>query len=208
MSEAYEVLSDKDKRSIYDQFGEAGLKGAGPGATGAGGPGAGFSGFPGGAGGFPGGTFSFSTGGGGSGGGGFRPSAAEDIFSAFFGGGDPFGGASMGGGMPGMGGMPSMGGGRPSAGRSRSGFQSMGGMPGGMGMDLDDDDPYGAYSNSRGGKKEDEGPTVVERKFPVSLEDLYKGASKKLRVMKRRANGTEEAKMLTIVSPYASRLPR
>ncbi|TFY76668.1 hypothetical protein EWM64_g7347, partial [Hericium alpestre] len=32
MSEAFEVLSDKQKRTIYDQFGEEGLKGAGPGA--------------------------------------------------------------------------------------------------------------------------------------------------------------------------------
>ena len=32
ISEAYEVLSDKDKRSVYDQYGEEGLKGGGGGA--------------------------------------------------------------------------------------------------------------------------------------------------------------------------------
>ena len=52
------MLSDKQKRTIYDQFGEEGLKGGGGPPPGAGGPG-GFSSF----GGFPGGTsFSFTSG--------------------------------------------------------------------------------------------------------------------------------------------------
>lgn len=87
ISEAFEVLSDKQKRTIYDQLGEEGLKGGG-GAAGAGaGPG-GFPGFS--SGGFPGGagqTFSFSTGpggfggmGGGGGRGGFAPSDPQKVF--------------------------------------------------------------------------------------------------------------------------------
>lgn len=79
MSEAFEVLSDKNKRAVYDQFGEEGLKGGGRMPDGD------FGGMPGGggnpfAGGFPGGaTFSFSSGG--PGGSNYRPSDASDIFA-------------------------------------------------------------------------------------------------------------------------------
>lgn len=83
VSEAFEVLSDKQKRTVYDQFGEEGLKGGGP-SPGAGPSGFG-GGFPGGGGasfgGFPGGSFSFtSSGPGGAGFSGFTPSNANDIF--------------------------------------------------------------------------------------------------------------------------------
>jgi DnaJ family protein B protein 4 len=66
MSEAFEVLNDKQKRAVYDQFGEEGLKGGGlpPGAGAGAGAGAnpfaGFTGFPGAGGG--GTTFSFTSG--------------------------------------------------------------------------------------------------------------------------------------------------
>jgi DnaJ homolog subfamily B member 4 len=143
VSEAFEVLSDKNKREIYDQFGEEGLKGGGP-PPGAGG---GFSGF--GGGGFPGGssrTFHFS------------PSDPNDIFSQFFSGmgGSGFSMGGMDDDMPfRMGGGGGGGGGRS---RSRRGMDGMGGMPGGM---------FGGM----GSRSPPTEPEVIERPLPVSLEE-------------------------------------
>ncbi|KAG5187864.1 heat shock protein 40 like protein [Tribonema minus] len=82
---AYEVLSDADKRKIYDQYGEEGLKHGGGEGGGPGGPG----GFPGGAGGFPGG-FTFQQGGFGGGGGGTPFGGGGGGNTFHFGGSDPF----------------------------------------------------------------------------------------------------------------------
>jgi DnaJ family protein B protein 4 len=169
VSEAYEVLSDKQKRQLYDQFGEEGLKG------GAGGMG-GFSGA------------------------GFTPSNAEDIFKAFFGsgfGGSSFGGGSFGG-MPGgftfttnmdggspfggMGGMPGMG-----------GMHGMGGMPGMGGM---------GGMGGMSGRSKPASPKVISRPLPISLQDLYSGCEKKLKITRKAmvANGqfSPEEKIITI----------
>ncbi|KAF9912807.1 hypothetical protein EC991_008669 [Linnemannia zychae] len=193
ISEAYEVLSDKNKRTIYDQYGEEGLKGGGPppGAGGFGGGGGGFGGFPGGGGG-GGHPFTFSTGGGG-GGGGFRPTDAEDIFKQFF---ASFGGGGGGGGMHGMG-MDEdddMGGG----GGFRGGMPGMGGMGGMGGMP-------GMGGGRRAGARpqhhaEPEKPPALERALAVSLEDLAKGVTKRLKVTRKvtSTGGRTSDKILTI----------
>jgi DnaJ homolog subfamily B member 4 len=163
ISEAYEVLSDKQKRTIYDQFGEEGLK-AGPPPPGSMNGGA--QGFPGGMGGFPGGFpaggFTFTTGGGGRGSQ-FRPSNPEDIFRQFFGGG-AFGG---GGGF--------------------SDDDMFGGLGGGFG---------GMPGMSMGGGGMRAAPSV-QRVLRLSLEDLYAGVTKKLKV-KRIQHGQQSEKILSI----------
>lgn len=76
ISEAYEVLSDPQKRAIFDQYGEEGLKGQVPPPT------AGGAGFTSGD-----GPSVFR----------FNPRNAEDIFAEFFGGSSPFSMGGMGG---------------------------------------------------------------------------------------------------------------
>ncbi|CAO3613742.1 unnamed protein product [Cunninghamella blakesleeana] len=190
VSEAFEVLSDKNRRTIYDQFGEEGLKGGG---SSGGGP-SGFSsagGFPGGGfGGFPGGgsTFTFTSGVPGGGGGmpnfqGFQPSSADDIFKQFF---SSFGGGS------GMGGGPSMD--DPFGSNDMpGGFGGFGGFGGGAPRS----NGFGTRSSHQK-QHQDHKPQAIKRSFPVSLEDLYTGATKKLKVTRKIQSGTTTEKILTI----------
>ncbi|KAG6862477.1 hypothetical protein C0995_000023 [Termitomyces sp. Mi166 len=131
VSEAFEVLSDGNKRAVYDQFGEEGLKGGGGPS-----PGAGFSGFnfPGaGSAGGPGGpTFTFTS----FGPGGFSPTDPTKIFESAFG----------------------------------SGLFSHTASP----------------------------PSEVTRPLKVSLEDLYNGAMKHIKVGRKRRDGSTEDKILEI----------
>lgn len=158
ISEAFDILSDADKRQVYDDYGIEAARGNAP-AGGAGGnpfAGAGGAGGP---------QFHFSGGGmpGAGGRGGFSQADAFNIFSqmggfGMGGGGDDFGGfggGGMGGGMPG-------------------GF---GGMP-------------------RQQRRPE--PDTVEMPLPVSLEDLYKGATKKLKLNRKGINGEKEQTIVEV----------
>ncbi|EMD33970.1 hypothetical protein CERSUDRAFT_117491 [Gelatoporia subvermispora B] len=193
ISEAFEVLNDKQKRAIYDQFGEEGLKGGGVPPPGAGAPGgySSFNGFPGGGG----TTFTFTSGPGGSFGGrsgGFSPTDPNKIFEQFFGGGM--------GGMPGfgrragsMGGMGSMFGDEDDDMNGGSYFSSMpGAMPSGRAR------PSPHRRNSRASSPAPSAPSEITRPLKVSLEDLYNGGVKHLKVGRKLLNGGTEEKVLEI----------
>ncbi|KAG1887070.1 hypothetical protein F4604DRAFT_1889842 [Suillus subluteus] len=183
ISEAFEVLSDKNKRTIYDQVGEEGLKGGGSA------PGAGFPGFSSSSG-FPGGsTFSFTSGPGGAPTGGFAPTDPQKIFEHIF---SQFGG--FGGGSGGMGGFGGMG-------RSPNVFDdddigggggSFFGMPGGM--------PSGRQSprHQSSTSTSTSAPSETTRPLKLSLEELYSGTTKHLKVSRRLLNGSTEEKVLEI----------
>ncbi|KAF8335160.1 hypothetical protein F5887DRAFT_1063412 [Amanita rubescens] len=180
ISEAFEVLSDSQKRAVYDQFGEEGLKGGGGPPPGAGGGfpgGGGFSGFPAGS------TFTFSSGGG------FTATDPQKIFEQIFGGGlGGFGGRSGGFSMD--------------QDDDMGGFGGMGGMP-----------RRGSFRSAAGGTPRNESPskketTEIVRQLKLSLNELYSGTTKRLKVGRRLLDGTTEDKVVEIHSGTKVRFPK
>ena len=154
-----QVLGDAQKRDIYDQYGEEGLKGVPP--PGAGGP-------------------SFSNGDGGPTMFRFNPRNAEDIFSEFFGGSNPFGGMGMGGfSSSGMGGR---GGGRNLFGESI--FGNFGGGGGTESIFRSFGADQGGGGSSGGSRK----APPLENKLPCTLEELYLGSTRKMKISRNIAD--------------------
>eukprot|EP00055_Hartaetosiga_balthica_P007992 m.28513 g.28513 ORF g.28513 m.28513 type:complete len:367 (+) comp6055_c0_seq1:260-1360(+) len=165
ISQAYDVLSDPEKRKMYDMYGEDGMKGGMPSS-----------------GGMNGGRQQFSQ------------EEAQKIFEQFFGG---FGGKQR----QGSGGRTAFHFGGPMGGTQQRSGNPFGAMFGGM--DTDNDEDLGGLGSMFGQQQQGgfsfpgqqqfntakkpryQKPQTIQKTINVSLEDLAKGFSKKLKVSRK-----------------------
>lgn len=168
IGEAFDILSNPDKKQIYDDYGLEAARGNAPAGGGAG---FGGGGSPFGAGGTSfGGGSPFGAGGTSFGGGGFSQADAFNIFS------------QMGGFGMDDGGFGGFGGG------SSGGFGGFGGdgMPGGFG------------GSTRGSSRPRPEPKTITMPLALTLEEIYNGCVKKLKINRKNRSGMKESKVLEV----------
>lgn len=159
-SQAYEILSDPEKRKLYDQFGLEFILRGGPAPQ----PDAGGNPFAGGAGGMPNGFASFFTSTGGMPGGArFHFTEPENLFRS------TFGGAGLG---PDLEDIFFGGGARSSPGSTAGSRRGMRGS-------------FGESMHSGTARAPTPEVTTVERPLQVSLEDLFHGVTKKMKIKRK-----------------------
>ena len=184
VAEAYDVLSDKKKREVFDRFGEEGLKGhagSSPASSGGGGPG-------------PGQQFTYT----------FGPGDARQTFAQFFGTDSPFDifFSQMGGGGGGAGQRGGQAFSFDDAAAMEGDFGGIfgGGYPGrGHGVRGTQSFSHGAQPRKPHHLMQD---PPVEHDLYVSLEELLRGCTKKMKITRKvvgpDGSVRKEDKVLTI----------
>lgn len=167
IAEAYDVLSDKEKKKIYDEYGEDGLKQGAPGSAG--------------------GTTTFV----------YHGVDPSELFSKFFGTEHSMCFSSF---DDDFGRFGAFGGSR-SGGRMPQGFSFRREVGGAGGTFIEENMPFGGMGGSAtAGTTAKTKPKVFETDLNLTLEELYTGCKKKMKVTRKRFHGKDSRKEDTVLT--------